>query len=75
MKIDKKKLALFGGSKVIKYKFKPHQPIGKEELKAATRVIKSGNLSSFVAGQNKRSYYGGKKNFYGGKYTLKFENY
>ncbi len=75
MKKNKEKLALFGGDKIIKYKFKSHQSIGKEELKAAIRVIKSGNLSSFVAGQNRRNYYGGKKNFYGGKYVIKFENY
>ena len=46
-------------------KFIEHNPIGKEELDAGKKVIKSGNLSGFYA-QNLSKFYGGKK-------VLKFE--
>ena len=48
-------------------KFKKHNPIGKEELKSATKVIKSGILSDFIADRS--------INFYGGKNVKKFENF
>ena len=48
-------------------KFKKYRSIGKQELIAATKVIKSGKLSEFVAGHTKE--------FYGGKQVQKFENY
>jgi len=68
MKIyNKNYLALYGGPKVIKKKFKNYNSIGKEELIAATKVVKSGKLSSFVAGDGKDSQ--------GGYYINKFENY
>ena len=50
---------------VIKKKFKRYNSIGKEELIAAKKVIKSGKLSEFLAS------YG--KEFYGGKYVQLFE--
>ena len=58
--------ALLGGKKTIK-NFTPYNSIGKEELQIASKVLKSGKLSSFIAGKN--------KNFYGGVYVNKFENY
>ena len=60
------KLALFGGKKIITKKFQNYNSIGKQELKAATRVVKSGKLSSFLGTYS--------KDFYGGKKVLEFEN-
>ena len=48
-------------------KFKKHNPIGKEELKSASKVIKSGILSDFIADET--------VNFYGGKNVRRFENF
>ncbi len=48
-----------------KKKFKLHNPIGSAEVKAASRVIKTGNLSGFYAQSL--------NNFYGGKKVLEFE--
>ena len=59
--------AYYGGKKTINYKFKKYNSIGMNELVAASKVIKSGNLSGFTAGQD--------KDFYGGPYVHKFENY
>lgn len=59
--------ALYGGKKLINYKFRKYNSIGNEEQVAASKVIKSGNLSGFTAGQD--------KNFYGGVYVKKFERY
>ena len=53
-------LALFGGRKLIKKPFKRYNSIGKEELKAAENVIKSGNLSNFLGSWGKEFYGGGK---------------
>ncbi len=47
-------------------KIKKYNSIGKQELKAAVKVLKSGVLSDFVGGRG--------KNFNGGKYVKKFEN-
>ena len=47
--------------------FKKYNSIGKEELRAAIKVMKSGNLSGYVADKS--------KNFYGGKYVKSFEDY
>lgn len=58
--------ALYGGKKVINYKFKAYNTIGREELSSATKVIKTGKLSQFKASRS--------KNFYGGYYVRKFEN-
>jgi len=46
-------------------KFKLHNSIGREELLAANKVIKSGNLSGFYASDLKK--------FFGGKKVLEFE--
>ena len=43
-----------------KIKLKLHNSIGKAELVAASKVIKSGNLSGFYA-QNLEKFFGGKK--------------
>ena len=51
----------------MKIKLKLYNSIGKEELKAASKVISSGKLSEFVAGKS--------NNFLGGKNINKFENY
>ena len=51
--------------KIIKYQFNKFNPIGMQELYAATKVIKSGMLSGFLAGTGKE--------FLGGKYVRKFE--
>ncbi len=61
---QKLKLACYGGSKTIKYTFKSYNSIGREELAAANKVIKSGQLSSFLAGE-----------LDGGIYVKKLENY
>ncbi len=45
----KKHLALFGGPKVRKKPFAPHPILGKEETKEVMSVLKSGQLSGFVA--------------------------
>ena len=51
---------------IITKKFKRYNSIGKEELRAATKVIKSGKLSEFLASWGKE--------FYGGKYVQQFES-
>jgi len=53
-------LALFGGSKTIQTEFKQYNPIGDEELEAATKVIESGVLSQFL-GVWHEDFYGGQK--------------
>lgn len=64
---NRNSLALYGGAKIIKKKFKRYNSIGKEEIFAASKVIRSGKLSGFVAGDGKDSQ--------GGYYINKFENY
>ncbi len=54
------KLALFGGPKTIKKPFKRYNSIGKEEVKAAHQVVKSGTLSKFV-GSWEPDFFGGPK--------------
>ena len=44
------KLALFGGSKVIKKPFKKYNSIGDEEVEAVKSVVKSGVLSKYIGG-------------------------
>ncbi len=58
--MSEKKLAIFGGPKTINYSFKPYNPIGKEELEAATGVVKSGVLSKFI-GCWDADFFGGPK--------------
>lgn len=61
----KKKLALYGGKKLIKSKFSKYKTIGKQEIAAANKVLKSGVLSGFEASKSEK--------FYGGKFVKKFE--
>ncbi len=63
--MNKEKLAIFGGPKSFNDKIKTYNTIGKEELKAAIKVVKSGKLSSFLGEPSDE--------FYGGKYVKKFE--
>ena len=67
---NKNLLGLYGGNKIINFKFKKYNSIGKEELVAATNVIKSGHLSSFVGSWPSSD---GRSSFYGGKKVLEFE--
>ena len=64
MRNNFKNLALYRGKKVINNQFKKRNSLGKEELTAATKVIKSGNLSGFLAGKLE-----------GGKNVVKFEKF
>lgn len=43
-----KKLAIYGGDPIIKTKFPAYNTIGEEEIKAANKVLQSGNLSGFM---------------------------
>jgi len=61
-----KKLAINGGPKVRKNNFPFHNTIGKEELVAVTKVLKSGVLSKFLGSNH--------ENFYGGTEVKAFEN-
>jgi len=54
------KLALFGGKPVRTKQFAPYNYIGKEELAAASTVIKGGVLSKFI-GCHDDDFYGGPK--------------
>ena len=60
-----KTLALVGGEPLIKQNFKPYRSIGKEELKAVKKVVKSGNLSQFIGAPG--------PDFLGGPMVRKFE--
>jgi dTDP-4-amino-4,6-dideoxygalactose transaminase len=60
-----KKLALYGGPKTITKPLKRYNPIGKEEVAAAKRVVKSGVLSQFLGCWD--------PDFYGGPMVQKFE--
>ncbi len=64
IKNQKFNLSYYGGKKTINYKFKNYNSIGGQELAAAQKVIKSGKLSSFLAGKLE-----------GGIYVKKLENY
>lgn len=61
----KKKLALFGGDKVIYKKFIPYNSIGPEEINAAKKVLDSGVLSKFIGAWH--------PDFYGGPKVQEFE--
>jgi len=63
--MDKSKLALLGGPKVINEKFKTYNSIGLEEVNAAKSVVESGVLSQFLGSWN--------PDFYGGPNVQKFE--
>lgn len=66
-----KKLALFGGKKVRKKPFPKYPVITSAEKKAVLQVLKSGNLSTFVASPSKQ-FLGGKKIR---EFEEKFANY
>ncbi len=53
-------LAIHGGPKAVTRTFKRANPIGKEEVEAATQVIQSGTLSQFL-GSWGPDFYGGPK--------------
>ena len=59
------KLALLGGSKTINYNLSPYNPIGKEEIDAAKKVVESGVLSKFLGCWD--------EDFFGGPNVKKFE--
>ena len=50
----------------MSHKFKEFRSIDSKEIRAVQKVMKSGNLSEFIASKNKF--------FYGGKKVLEFEN-
>lgn len=62
---SKTTLALFGGPKTIQHGFAKYNPIGAEELSAATKVIQSGVLSQFIGAWH--------DDFYGGPKVREFE--
>ena len=57
-------LALFGGEKTIQKPFTRYNPIGIEEVEAATAVLKSGKLSPFIGEWQVDTEFGG---FFGGE--------
>ena len=57
---SKEKLALLGGPKSFDEEILRYNTIGKEEIKAATKVIKTGNLSQFL-GEYDQDFFGGPK--------------
>ena len=63
-------LALFGGDKVIVDPLVRYNPIGPEELEAASQVIKSGCLSPFLGAWVTDGEFGG---FFGGQKVQEFE--
>lgn len=63
--VSDKSLFMVGGAPLIKTKFKPYRSIGKEEIKAANKVLKSGNLSQFIGARG--------EDFLGGPMVRKFE--
>lgn len=60
------KLAIKGGKPIRKKLFPFYSVIGKEEISASTRVLKSGILSKYLGSWD--------KDFYGGKEVRKFES-
>ena len=62
---DTKKLAIYGGKKTIEGKLQKYNSIGNEEIDAVTNVLKTGNLSQFLAAWG--------EDFYGGPKVLEFE--
>ena len=48
MSLNSEKLAYFGGKPIIKKKFKPYVVIGSNEIRAVSKVIKSGVLTGFA---------------------------
>ena len=58
--MTKERLAIYGGNKIIDHPFTRYNPIGKEELQAASQVLESGVLSQFL-GCWHEDFYGGPK--------------
>ena len=58
-------LAIHGGPKTINKTFKTHNPIGRREVRAVKKVMKSGVLSKFLGTWH--------EDFYGGPKVLEFE--
>ena len=58
--MKKNNLAAFGGAKTIKKKFKKFNTYNNKESKAVLKVVKTGQLSGFIANKSS-SFYGGKK--------------
>ena len=63
--MEDQKLAIFGGPKAIQSEFKRYNPIGAEEVRAATGVIESGVLSQFLGAWH--------EDFFGGPKVKEFE--
>lgn len=61
------KLALFGGSPILKEAFPQYNTIGQAEISGALEVLQTGVLSGFVASPN--------SNYFGGRWTLELEEY
>ena len=68
--MNNNKLAIFGGEKSISEKFKRYNPIGKEEIDAAIKVLKTGKLSPFLGEWEVDTDFGG---FFGGEKVQEFE--
>jgi len=64
--MNSNRLALFGGAKTIVKPFKRYNPIGKEEINAASTVVESGVLSRFLGCWG--------PDFYGGPKVMEFEH-
>ncbi len=64
-------LAMFGGPRTINARFTRYNPIGPEEVAAATEVISSGNLSPFLGSWEVDTEFG---SFYGGPKVREFED-
>ena len=65
--MENQKLALFGGPKTVLNEFKRYNPIGIEEVQAATEVIESGVLSKFLGAWH--------EDFFGGPKVKEFESH
>lgn len=63
--MKKNKLALLGGTKAVTHDFPIYNAMGEEEVKVAAEVIRSGELSGFLAGWGDK--------FEGGKNVKLFE--
>src|SRR5215217_6818768 len=58
-------LALLGGTQAVQKPFTRYNPIGREEVDAARRVVESGVLSQFIGAWH--------EDFYGGPMVREFE--
>ena len=61
------RLAIFGGTPVIKVPFRKYNHIGEAEARAVENVLRSGILSDFIGSAG--------ENFYGGKIVREFESH